>query len=77
MGSLIGTQLVAGCVSTTPKQETVEPFLFRSLDLRQQDGKGLPAWSLTSPEARYDINRTPRQGAPAPGPDLPQRPTPL
>ena len=58
MGSLIGTQfLLAGCVSTTPKQETVEPFLFRSLDLRQQDGKGQPAWSLTSPEARYDIGK--------------------
>ncbi len=47
--------LLAGCVSITPKQETVEPFLFRSLDLRQQDPKGQPAWSLTSPEARYDI----------------------
>ena len=57
IGTLIGTQLGAGCVSTAPKQESVEPFLFRSLDLRQQDGKGLTAWSLTSPEARYDINK--------------------
>jgi LPS export ABC transporter protein LptC len=48
---------LAGCVSTTPKQETAEPFLFRSLDLRQQDGKNQPAWSLTSPEARYDIGK--------------------
>ena len=47
--------LLAGCQSTTPKQETVEPFVFRSLDLRQQDGEGRPAWSLASPEARYDI----------------------
>ena len=47
--------LLAGCQSTTPKQETVEPFVFRSLDLRQQDGQGRPAWSLASPEARYDI----------------------
>jgi LPS export ABC transporter protein LptC len=47
--------LLAGCKSTNPKQEAVEPFLFRSLDLRQQDPQGRPAWSLTSPEARYDI----------------------
>lgn len=47
--------LLAGCESITPKQETSEPFLFRSLDLRQQDPQGRPAWSLTSPEARYDI----------------------
>lgn len=47
--------LLAGCESITPKQETTEPFLFRSLDLRQQDPQGRPAWSLTSPEARYDI----------------------
>ena len=49
--------MLAGCVSTTPKQETAEPFLFRSLDLRQQDPQGQPAWSLTSPEARYDITK--------------------
>ena len=49
--------LLAGCESTTPKQETVEPFLFRSLDLRQQDAQGRPAWSLSSPEARYDIDK--------------------
>ena len=47
--------LLAGCESITPKQETTEPFLFRSLDLRQQDPQGQPAWSLKSPEARYDI----------------------
>ena len=49
--------LLAGCESTTPKQEMVEPFLFRSLDLRQQDAQGRPAWSLTSPEARYAIDK--------------------
>jgi len=49
--------LLAGCESTTPKQETAEPFLFRSLDLRQQNPQGQPAWSLTSPEARYDISK--------------------
>ena len=34
-----------------------EPFVFRSLDLRQQDQNGQEAWELTSPEARYDIAR--------------------
>ena len=56
--SLLGPLvLLAGCESTTPRQETAEPFLFRALDLRQQDAQGQPAWSLTSPEARYDIGK--------------------
>jgi len=33
------------------------PFVFRSLDLKQQDPGGRPAWQLTSPEARYDLRR--------------------
>ena len=33
------------------------PFVFRSLNLRQQDRQGQPAWELTSPEARYDLRR--------------------
>ena len=33
------------------------PFVFRSLDLRQQDLLGRPTWSLISPEARYDPRR--------------------
>ncbi len=49
--------LLVGCESTTPKQDATEPFVFRSLNLRQQDPKGGPAWSLTSPEARYDIGQ--------------------
>ena len=32
------------------------PFVFRSLDLRQQDLLGRPVWTLTSPEARYDLD---------------------
>lgn len=32
------------------------PFVFRALDLRQQDLLGRPSWTLTSPETRYDIN---------------------
>jgi len=33
------------------------PFVFRSLDLKQQNERGQPTWELTSPEARYDIRR--------------------
>jgi len=33
------------------------PFVFRSLDLKQQDPGGRPAWKLSSPEARYDLRR--------------------
>jgi LPS export ABC transporter protein LptC len=33
------------------------PFVFRSLDLRQQDPQGGRSWELTSPEARYDLSR--------------------
>lgn len=37
--------------------EPAPPFVFRSLDLRQQDLLGRPTWSLISPEARYDVRR--------------------
>lgn len=50
--------LISGCVSSKPKVPTpAEPFVFKSLDLEQQDAKGRPAWNLKSPEARYDITR--------------------
>ena len=50
--------LITGCVSTNPKTPPpAEPFVFRSLDLEQQDSMGRPAWELRSPEARYDISR--------------------
>lgn len=48
---------LGGCASAVRRQAPPEPFVFRSLDLRQQDAQGSPAWDLTSPEARYDINR--------------------
>ena len=48
---------LGGCVSRTREPAPPEPFVFRSLDLRQQNGKGEPAWDLTSPEARYDLIR--------------------
>jgi LPS export ABC transporter protein LptC len=49
---------MAGC---QPPRATVDdpspPFVFRSLDLRQQDRLGRPAWRLRSPETRYDLRR--------------------
>ena len=33
------------------------PFVFRALNLKQQNERGQPTWELTSPEARYDIRR--------------------
>jgi LPS export ABC transporter protein LptC len=49
--------LLGGCAGQPISKEAPEPFVFRSLNLRQQDKRGAPAWELTSPEARYDINR--------------------
>ncbi|MCP9916097.1 LPS export ABC transporter periplasmic protein LptC [Cyanobium sp. ATX 6F1] len=46
---------LAGCWSAPVVQEKPLPFVFRSLNLRQQDSKGRPAWELRSPEARYDM----------------------
>ncbi len=55
---LLAATLTA-CSSGKPisQDENAPPFVFRSLDLRQQDQKGRPSWSLTSPEARYDLRR--------------------
>jgi LPS export ABC transporter protein LptC len=50
--------LLASCRGRpTITEDTDPPFVFRSLDLRQQDRGGKPAWELTSPEARYDARR--------------------
>lgn len=52
--------LLPGCDGSPvnrPPEASAPPFVFRSLDLRQQDLFGQPTWSLTSPEARYDLRR--------------------
>ena len=51
--------LLAGCRGSgqARREEVVPPFVFRSLDLRQQTPLGQPSWELTSPEARYDLRR--------------------
>ncbi len=55
---LVPLAALAGCFSPQAKRdEGTPPFVFRSLDLRQQDTKGRPAWELTSREARYDLSR--------------------
>jgi len=47
-----------GCSSPpTTFDDGYPPFVFRSLNLKQQDERGQPTWELTSPEALYDIRR--------------------
>ncbi len=48
---------LVSCQQRLEKEEPAVPFVFRSLNLRQQDPEGRPAWQLTSPEARYDLSR--------------------
>jgi LPS export ABC transporter protein LptC len=49
--------LLGGCVTKPRLPAPAEPFVFKALDLEQQDRRGKPAWELRSPEARYDITR--------------------
>ena len=49
--------LLVGCGTQVSKEEPAQPFVFRSLNLRQKDSSGLPLWELTSPEVRYDLGR--------------------
>lgn len=58
LAGLLALPVLAGCTRRTPpREEGSLPFVFRSLNLRQQDRQGRPAWELTSPEARYDLRR--------------------
>lgn len=58
LASLLVLPSLAGCQERLTKpEEPAVPFVFRSLNLRQQDPQGRPAWQLTSPEARYDLSR--------------------
>ena len=49
--------LLLGCRTQVSKEEPSQPFVFRSLNLRQKDSSGRPLWELTSPEVRYDLGR--------------------
>jgi LPS export ABC transporter protein LptC len=46
-----------GCASEPRAPEPAQPFVFRELNLRQQDPQGRPRWELKSPETRYDLTR--------------------
>lgn len=49
---------LGGCQQARDTAEDPSPpFVFRSLDLRQQDPQGRPSWRLRSPETRYDLRR--------------------
>ncbi|MDA1246140.1 MAG: LPS export ABC transporter periplasmic protein LptC [Cyanobacteria bacterium] len=51
------TSLLVGCSTQASKEVPAQPFVFRSLNLRQKDSSGRLLWELTSPEARYDLGR--------------------
>lgn len=55
--SLLATSLLPGCQAPATKEEAAQPFVFRSLNLRQKDPSGRPLWEISSPEARYDLSR--------------------
>lgn len=54
---VVASALVSCSRRPPPREGGSVPFVFRSLNLRQQDRQGRPAWQLTSPEARYDLSR--------------------
>lgn len=47
----------AGADRSRSGEDVAPPFVFRSLDLRQQSPLGQLLWEMTSPEARYDLRR--------------------
>jgi len=53
--ALLGGLPLLGCSRAAVQKPKPQPFVFRALDLRQQDAKGRPTWELISPEARYDL----------------------
>ena len=56
LAALLG---LAGCQprSQPEPEASSPPFVFRSLDLRQQDAEGRPLWEISSSQARYDLRR--------------------
>ncbi len=56
---LLGCSLLAlvACQPQPIAEETATPFVFRELNLRQQDPQGRPLWEIQSPETRYDLSR--------------------
>ncbi len=56
-GAGLASLVLAGCQPPVTKEEAAQPFVFRSLNLRQKDAQGRLLWEISSPEARYDLNR--------------------
>ncbi|MEB3362086.1 MAG: LPS export ABC transporter periplasmic protein LptC [Synechococcaceae cyanobacterium] len=56
---VVGLLLLTGCQprSKPDREASAPPFVFRSLDLRQQDAQGRRLWEISSSEARYDLRR--------------------
>jgi len=55
---LLGSGLgVASCRPQAIEEDSPTPFVFRELNLRQQDAQGRPLWEISSPETRYDLSR--------------------
>ncbi len=56
---LIGLLVLSGCQPRIKavRESDAPPFVFRSLDLRQQDAQGRALWAISSSEARYDLRR--------------------
>lgn len=57
LASVTVSSLLGACQAPVTKEEPAQPFVFRSLNLRQKDASGSPLWEISSPEARYDLSR--------------------
>ncbi|CAK23553.1 LPS export ABC transporter periplasmic protein LptC [Synechococcus sp. CS-197] len=55
---LAGLPLLGGCADAeAPVALEAPPFVFRSLELEQKSSDGQRDWTLSSPEARYELNK--------------------
>ena len=55
---LASLPLLGGCADgEAPVAVDAPPFVFRSLELEQKSSDGQRDWSLSSPEARYELNK--------------------
>jgi LPS export ABC transporter protein LptC len=57
LSTILVALLNAGCQRQQQEQPQAQPFVFRSLQLRQRDSRGRLLWEISSPETRYDLSR--------------------
>ena len=57
LGAMAMASLLTSCQGQKGPESAAQPFVFRSLNLQQRNLLGQPTWTLTSPEARYDLGR--------------------